>query len=46
MKALISRPQNGSISEPHERLMSEKYFRSEDKGFFDEAFGSEWEIVR
>jgi len=46
MKALIRRPPNGLMSEPRERLMSEKYFRSEDNGFLDEVFGNEWEIVR
>ena len=46
MKALISRPQNGPIREPHESFMREKYLLSKDNGFLDEAFGNEWEIVR
>ena len=46
MKTLIRRPQNGPISEPVERLLSDKYLLSEDNGFRDEAFSNEWEIVR
>ena len=52
MKALISRPQNGPISDPHERFdkrhqrLRKKYLLSKGNGFLDQAFGDEREIVR
>ena len=47
MKALISRPQNGPISDPDETLHEpKKYLLSKGNGFLDEAFGNEREIVR
>jgi hypothetical protein len=50
-KALISRPQNGPIGEPREKLHERhqrlrKVLVSKDSGFLDEAFGHEREIVR
>ena len=45
MKALVWRPQNGAISETHESFMSENNLLSENRGFLDEGFGNEREIV-
>jgi hypothetical protein len=42
MKALISRPQNGPISDPDETLHEpKKDLLSKDNGFLDEASGSD-----